>query len=35
MMGTVAPVMKKYVWKVMPWVAWNKGRSLISERLCR
>jgi radical SAM protein with 4Fe4S-binding SPASM domain len=28
MMGTVAPVMKKYVWKVMPWVAWNKGRSL-------
>jgi radical SAM protein with 4Fe4S-binding SPASM domain len=28
MMGTVAPVMKKYIWKVLPWVMWNKARRV-------
>ncbi|MDR2593984.1 MAG: radical SAM protein [Fibromonadaceae bacterium] len=28
MVGTVAPVMKKHIWKVIPWVARNKAKSL-------
>ena len=29
MIGSVAPAMKKYIWRVIPWVVWHKMKSLL------
>lgn len=33
MVGSVSPVMKKYIWKVAPWVVRNKCRVMFGERV--
>jgi radical SAM protein with 4Fe4S-binding SPASM domain len=34
MVGTAAPVIKKYIWKTGPWVVKKKIASLFGKRLC-
>ena len=29
MIGSVAPAMRKYIWRVIPWVIWHKAKSLL------
>ena len=32
MIGSVAPAMKKYIWRVIPWVVWHKMKSLLGMK---